>query len=591
MPFFHTAPLSDIENAIDAAVSPNTPEGDFVAYFSICDLVNDTRDGHKLAIKALKAKMTLKSPPVTVLKTLNVTDTLVKNCGKKMHMAVTSKEYIGAMLKIYKHKNTSSAVKEKILSLIQSWSQAFKSDPNLRYVCEVYEDMKYKGVEFPAQNFDEMAPIHTPDASVLPETEEMNLPSDSAEHHELEMNVNGRRTRIAANQQQQQQQALTANDEQLARMMAAELNREQQSHPRGRRNRRQQQQPQQPQQQQQFQVQEEALERVRVSDQQAEKIGGELLVVRNNCSLLDGMLGALDPDEPLTSNDLITELRNTCVEMQTRLFALIERVSNEDLMCELLSANDELTFVLTRYKEMLETRQNRLAEQQQQQQQPQQQPQQQQQPLSTSDPFGVPTMGEEGRVLTLEGATTSSSTTEQHNNNTSNDDDTAFASLQHTTTPQREINFGTNTNTNTNAVIANSFDPFSSDEQQTSITPDAIEYDEDNSNSNINSNTNKQSVVDEFDPFSQHSSSTMEDSFRNTNYAVPEAEGDMKTFSSMFSGDQFGEETEEPADMLTSDFFVETQKEKQRRNKQPARAVSNKQKEMMESTDSDLFGL
>lgn len=55
-----------------------------------------------------------------------------------------------------------TAVQEKVLSLIQSWADAFSNQPELAGVVAVYQDLKAKGIEFPATDLDSMAPIHTP---------------------------------------------------------------------------------------------------------------------------------------------------------------------------------------------------------------------------------------------------------------------------------------------------------------------------------------------------------------------------------------------------------------------------------------------
>lgn len=55
-----------------------------------------------------------------------------------------------------------TAVQEKVLSLIQAWADAFKTQPDLSGVVSVYNDLKAKGIEFPATDLDAMAPIYTP---------------------------------------------------------------------------------------------------------------------------------------------------------------------------------------------------------------------------------------------------------------------------------------------------------------------------------------------------------------------------------------------------------------------------------------------
>lgn len=54
-------------------------------------------------------------------------------------------------------------VQEKVLSLIQSWADAFRHHPELSGVVQVYQDLLAKGIEFPATDLDSMAPIFTPE--------------------------------------------------------------------------------------------------------------------------------------------------------------------------------------------------------------------------------------------------------------------------------------------------------------------------------------------------------------------------------------------------------------------------------------------
>lgn len=53
-------------------------------------------------------------------------------------------------------------LQEKVLTLIQSWSDAFQQYPELQGVTQVYQELKSKGIEFPMTNMDLMAPIITP---------------------------------------------------------------------------------------------------------------------------------------------------------------------------------------------------------------------------------------------------------------------------------------------------------------------------------------------------------------------------------------------------------------------------------------------
>lgn len=65
-------------------------------------------------------------------------------------------------------KGQASVAREKILAIVQSWGQAFKSDPMMDAIVNLYQSLLIQGVEFPAQNMDEMSPIVTPAMSIEP---------------------------------------------------------------------------------------------------------------------------------------------------------------------------------------------------------------------------------------------------------------------------------------------------------------------------------------------------------------------------------------------------------------------------------------
>lgn len=46
--------------------------------------------------------------------------------------------------------------------IVQTWTDAFRGSSELRAVETLYQELKQKGIEFPATDMDHMAPIHTP---------------------------------------------------------------------------------------------------------------------------------------------------------------------------------------------------------------------------------------------------------------------------------------------------------------------------------------------------------------------------------------------------------------------------------------------
>ncbi|PRD22870.1 UNVERIFIED_CONTAM: Tom1l2 [Trichonephila clavipes] len=119
----------------------------------------------KDAVKAIRKRLQQNTGKnyTVVLYTLTVLETCVKNCKRRFHLLVMQKDFILELVKLIGPKNDPpAAVQEKVLSLIQSWADAFQGNPEMQGVVQVYHDLKQKGIEFPMTDLDAMAPIHTP---------------------------------------------------------------------------------------------------------------------------------------------------------------------------------------------------------------------------------------------------------------------------------------------------------------------------------------------------------------------------------------------------------------------------------------------
>lgn len=153
--------LSFQEQATDA----NLPTEDWALNMEICDLINESSDVAKDAVKAIRKRLNQNAGKnYTVIKyTLTVLETCVKNCEKPFHVLVCSKEFANDLVKLIGPKNGPPGdVQDKVLSLIQIWADAFRSHPELKGVVEVYEELRSKGIEFPPTDLDSLAPIYTP---------------------------------------------------------------------------------------------------------------------------------------------------------------------------------------------------------------------------------------------------------------------------------------------------------------------------------------------------------------------------------------------------------------------------------------------
>ncbi|KFB36073.1 AGAP006097-PB-like protein [Anopheles sinensis] len=158
---FSTPVGQKIEQATDASLASEN----WALNMEICDMINESSDGARDAMKAIRKRLAQNAGKnyTVIMYTLTVLETCVKNCGKAFHVLVANKEFIQELVKLIGPKNDPPPiVQEKVLSQIQIWADAFRSQPDLNGVVQVYQELKNKGIEFPATDLDAIAPIYTP---------------------------------------------------------------------------------------------------------------------------------------------------------------------------------------------------------------------------------------------------------------------------------------------------------------------------------------------------------------------------------------------------------------------------------------------
>lgn len=307
MSFFGGNPFASpvgqrIEQATDAALASEN----WALNMEICDIINDTEDGPKDAIKAIRKRLTQNAGKnyTVVMYTLTVLETCVKNCGKRFHILACNKEFVQELVKMIGPKNDPpTAVQEKVLSLIQSWADAFRHQTELSGVVQVYHDLKQKGIEFPMTDLDTMAPIHTPQRSIPDAEVAMGVPS-----HQTHMPAASPIPVVSPHAVPPGSPA--AQPTMPAVQMGPTV----------------------------------------LSLDQLGKLQSELDVVQGNMVVLSEMLTELTPGEEHPSDlELLKELHSTCQAMQHRLVELIGKLANDEITAELLRVNDELNNLFLRY--------------------------------------------------------------------------------------------------------------------------------------------------------------------------------------------------------------------------------------------------
>ncbi|XP_058012839.1 TOM1-like protein 2 isoform X3 [Ahaetulla prasina] len=286
------------QQLFEKATDGSLQSEDWTLNMEICDIINETEEGPKDAVRALKKRLNGNKNYREVMLALTVLETCVKNCGHRFHILVANRDFIdGVLVKIISPKNNPpTIVQDKVLALIQAWADAFRSSPDLTGVVHIYEELKRKGIEFPVADLDALSPIHTPQRSVPEIDPAANMHKSQSQQ---KMSSSTSPTSFPAPQTPPLNVTgpIIANTEQIARLRS------------------------------------------------------ELDVVRGNTKVMSEMLTEMIPGQEDPSDlELLQELNRTCRAMQQRIVELISRVSNEEVTEELLHANDDLNNVFLRYE-------------------------------------------------------------------------------------------------------------------------------------------------------------------------------------------------------------------------------------------------
>ncbi|TDG52766.1 hypothetical protein AWZ03_000999 [Drosophila navojoa] len=294
--FFNVGALGNVFSTpigqrIEAATDASLASENWAANMEICDMINESSDTARDAMRAIRKRLSQNAGKnnQVIMYTLTVLETCVKNCGKAFHVLVAQKDFINELVKLIGPKNDPPAImQEKVLSLIQIWADAFKNQPDLNGVTQMYMELKNKGIEFPPTDLDAMAPIYTPQRSV-PEVHPLPHPQLMGAQHTISP-----------------QHAAAAAP---------------------------------------------ATGPLHLTPEQGAKLRSELEIVSNNMSILAEMLSVLKPGQELPDDyALLSELTATCKEMQSRIVDLIGRVQDDELTAEFLRINDELNNLFLRHQ-------------------------------------------------------------------------------------------------------------------------------------------------------------------------------------------------------------------------------------------------
>uniref|UniRef100_A0A6G1S8X8 Target of Myb protein 1 n=1 Tax=Aceria tosichella TaxID=561515 RepID=A0A6G1S8X8_9ACAR len=294
---FSGNPLTSfVGKKVEAATRPDLESEDWALNIEICDIINENDDDAKDAARAIKKRLQTEPDSNFIItnRTLTLLDTCVSNCSHRFHALVMTKDFIQDLVKLIGPKNNPPIeLQERVLGLIERWADAFRNQPDLGGVVSVYNDLKAKGVTFPARD---SVPVQTPQRSVP-------IPPSQETRPQILMPRPGSGGAVVAPARQQ---------------------------PPG---------------------------QVVLEGDGYNKISQDLIVVQTSIEMFTDILKELEsPTVEETVWNLADELGVTCRQMKDRIVDLIERVANEDLTIELLRLNDELNNIFTKYERIVKNR-------------------------------------------------------------------------------------------------------------------------------------------------------------------------------------------------------------------------------------------
>jgi hypothetical protein len=302
--FFRGTPQSTpFQQAIEKATDGNQPTEDWALIMKICDHVSLHEESAKEAMKVIRKRLQINPATSgwrTIGSTLTLIEALAKNCGKVFHLQIAQKDFLKELGAIIVPKNNPPPhIQDKVLEMIQTWTLAFRDDPDLKNVEQFYQECKQQGFEFPPAEPENIIKAAVPATGTIERpTRSMSQPAPATIIRPIRSASDGSSQQVVIRQ---------------------------------------------------------------MTPEQIAKLRSELDVVQTNAQVLGEMLITLQPGEEHPQDlDLLMELYKTCKQMQARIIDLLTQISIDDITVDLLRYNDEFNNSFKTFESYMQEREKRV---------------------------------------------------------------------------------------------------------------------------------------------------------------------------------------------------------------------------------------
>ncbi|GFQ76120.1 signal transducing adapter molecule 1 [Trichonephila clavata] len=102
MPLFS----SQFDQTVEKATSEMNTSEDWQRILEVCDQIDITPNGPKEALRSISKRLN-SNVPLVVMHTLTLLDSCVKNCGRKFHLEVNSRDFEAELKRLLNKKKPS----------------------------------------------------------------------------------------------------------------------------------------------------------------------------------------------------------------------------------------------------------------------------------------------------------------------------------------------------------------------------------------------------------------------------------------------------------------------------------------------------